>query len=259
MNEFASRNPTGRFSGLAETYDRFRPDYPVALWEFVRQLFPSHPTVDAVDVGCGTGISTRQIVALGWSVTGVEPNSEMRRYAESRTPAGPRIRYREGTGESTGLPSQCTDIVVAAQAFHWFRADEALREFQRILRPGGWVALMWNDREIQDAITAAFEAVVRAVSPEKAVAESSQSATGDAILVHPLFEAAVRHEFPHLQSLDRDGLLGRAYSISFGPRDEPGRERFGSAMRDLFDRFAQNGRVALHYRTVLYLARARRL
>lgn len=256
MNEFADRNPTGRFTGLAATYDRYRPDYPDAVWKFLAQYGGFAPSPTAVDVGCGTGISARQLMKLGWKVIGIEPNAEMR---EQATSYGDPIEYRDGRGENTGLPDRVADLVVAAQAFHWFRFDDALREFHRILKPEGCVAAAWNERDLDDPFTAAFVRLLNRLSPEKAVAEASQAATGEAILHHPLFESGVRSEFPHRQSMDRDGLIGRGFSVSFGPRDEEGRQRFAAELNDLFDRFSDDGRVALYYRTVLYAARARRL
>lgn len=256
MNEFVSRNPTGRFSGLADTYDRFRPTYPAALWQFLQQHCGLTHAPVVAEIGCGTGIASRQMAQLGWQVTGVEPNVEMRGCAESRLPAGAtNPRYCAGSAENTGLPAAGAELVVAAQAFHWFRADDALREFHRLLKPAGHVALFWNQRDERDAFSAAFGAELSRVSPEKAVAEANQAATGAVLLTHPLFTAALCTEFPNEQPLDRDGLIGRAYSVSFGPRDPDGRERFGAVVSGMFDRYATNGTVTLRYRTILYVAR----
>jgi len=258
MNEFASRNPTTRFSGLEATYDRYRPDYPEALWKFLQEhcQLPDRPMV--VDVGCGTGISSRQMAGRGWNLVGIEPNAAMRQVAESRNGdwAGQLI-FRDGKAESTGLPDNFADLVVAAQAFHWFRADEALREFQRILKPHGHAALAWNERDVGDPFTARYESAIQGISPEKAIAESSQAATGEALLRHQLFEAAIRVEFSHQQVLDREGIVGRALSISFGPRDAEGRERLSETMRQLFHEFAVDGKVAIRYRTVAFVAHGR--
>src|SRR5690606_4672034 len=102
-----------------------------------------------VDVGCGTGISTRLFAARGVRVLGIEPNADMRRQAAQTPPpgGGSPPEYRAGTAEATGLPAGCARAILAAQAFHWFDPDGALREFRRILEPGGWVALMANERD----------------------------------------------------------------------------------------------------------------
>ncbi len=94
---------------------------------------------------------------------GIEPNAEMRATASATSPGpGERpVTYRDGRAESTGLPAAVADLVLAAQAFHWFEPDAALREFHRILKPDGWAALMWNERDEQDPFTAAYGAVIR--------------------------------------------------------------------------------------------------
>lgn len=258
MNEFASRNPTTRFSGLEATYDRYRPDYPEALWKFLQEHCQLPAGAMVVDIGCGTGISSRQMAEHGWNVVGIEPNAAMRQVAESRHGDGAgQLIFRDGTAENTGLPDKIADLVVAMQAFHWFRADDALREFQRILKPHGYVALAWNERDVDDPFTARYESAIRSMSPEKAIAQSSQSATGEELLGHPLFEAAIRVEFSHQQVLDREGIVGRALSISFGPRDAEGRERLSETMRQLFHEFAVDGAVAIRYHTVAFVAHGR--
>ena len=135
-------NPTGRFSGLADAYAVHRPSYPDEVVRTVILRAGLQRGATLVDVGCGTGIASRLFAERGLSVIGVEPNSAMRRRAEATPcPAGPPPRYRDGAAEATGLPDAMAECVVAAQAFHWFDAGTALREFHRILKPDGWVAL----------------------------------------------------------------------------------------------------------------------
>src|SRR5262249_39662778 len=153
MQSDLSQHATERFTGLAAVYARSRPDYPVAILDFLatNRLAPG---AAIVDVGSGTGISSRWLASRGWSVVGVEPNEEMRREAEAQ--GGPRVGYQAGTGEQTGLPDGCADAVVCCQAFHWFEPTAALGEFERILKSGGWVCLIWNERDPADPFTADF-------------------------------------------------------------------------------------------------------
>ena len=163
MSDLAQYRPAERFSGLADLYSRHRPTYPAAALDLIQARCGLGPGALLVDVGCGTGISTRLFAARGARVIGIEPNDDMRARAEAApAPAGaPAPEYRKGTAEATGLPDGCAAAVLAAQAFHWFDAPAALREFRRILRPGGHVALVWNERDESDACTAAYGAVVR--------------------------------------------------------------------------------------------------
>src|SRR5262249_47892014 len=144
MSAPSSPQPTGRFTGLAGAYARGRPDYPAAALDRIVARCGLDGSTVLVDVGCGTGISARLFAARGIRVVGVEPNDDMLAQAER---AGGGVRYQKGTAEATGLPAGSAVCVLAAQAFHWFDAPRALAEFRRVLRPGGWVALLWNERD----------------------------------------------------------------------------------------------------------------
>src|SRR5262249_53348169 len=160
------------FTELADCYARCRPGYPEAALDDLLTRCGLNAASLVVDVGCGTGISSRQMAARGVPVLGIEPNRAMLAQALRDTPADamPLLRYQAGQAEATGLADGAASLVLAAQAFHWFDANGALREFHRILRPSGWVALLWNERDDTDAFTAAYGAVIRS-HPEAAAVE----------------------------------------------------------------------------------------
>src|SRR5262249_34844668 len=151
--------------------------------------------------------------------------------------AGGGVRYQKGSGESTGLPDGAAACVLAAQAFHWFDAPVALAEFRRVLRPGGWVALVWNERDESDPFTAAYGAVIR-TAPDAARIEGARFRAGQALLDSPLFEAGEKTTFGHAQEVDEQGLLDRALSASYAPR-EPAEAAaaFERGVREVFGRF----------------------
>lgn len=122
--------------GFAERYDRFRPRPPRALLELLPPLAGVERPRLAVDLGSGTGLSTRFWAGTADEVVGVEPQEAMRRYAEEATEAR-NVRYVEGFGDATGLPDGCADLVTAAQSFHWMEPEPTLAEVARILRSGG--------------------------------------------------------------------------------------------------------------------------
>jgi SAM-dependent methyltransferase len=250
------RNPTGRFSGLADVYARCRPGYPDDALERIQSVCGVGGVL--ADVGCGTGIASRLMAARGVRVFGIEPNDEMRRRAEE-TPApegAVPIEYHKGTAEATGLPDGSVTAVLAAQAFHWFDAAAALREFHRILRPHGWVSLLWNERDERDAFTAAYGAVLR-TGPDAAAVEGRRGVAGVALLESPLFENGVLGTFYGGQELDEEGVLGRAFSASYAPKEPAAVEAFGQALRSAFAAYQREGKVTLCYETSLYLARRR--
>jgi ubiquinone/menaquinone biosynthesis C-methylase UbiE len=256
MADLSHANPTGRFSGLADVYDRCRPTYPAAVIDFLVLHCGLGPRSRLVDVGCGTGISSRLFAERGVPVVGVEPNEDMRRRAEAQPlPSGaPLLSYCEGRAEATGLPDGSADMVLSAQAFHWFDAEAALCEFHRILKPGGWVALSWNERDESDPFTAAYGAVIR-TAPDAARVEGPRARAGEPLLTHPLYRDAERREFANEQALDEDGMLGRAFSASYAPREPAAAETLAAALRDVFARYQKDGRVVVRYVTSLYLAR----
>jgi ubiquinone/menaquinone biosynthesis C-methylase UbiE len=258
MSEPADLNPTSRFTGLADIYARHRPDYPAAALAHIVQRCELRYDSLVVDVGCGTGISARQFAQLGLRVIGIEPNADMRRQAEAVAvppgTAGPV--YREGTAETTGLGDATADLVLAAQAFHWFVADAALREFRRILKPGAWAALVWNERDESERFTGAYGDLVRSHC-QAAEVEGSRQRSGEPLLVSPYFQHAERAVFGHEQVVDAEGLIGRAMSVSYAPREPERAAEFQAALRDVFGRFQHAGQVVMRYQTTVISAQRR--
>jgi ubiquinone/menaquinone biosynthesis C-methylase UbiE len=256
MAELHRQDPLGRFTDLADDYDRYRPDYPAEAIACILQTAALGPHSLVADVGCGTGISSRLIAAQGIPVIGIEPNEAMRQRAEAASPAsGALLTYRSGRAEATGLANASVNAVLSAQAFHWFEPAAALAEFQRILVLGGWVFLTWNERDETDACTSDYGAVIRTASDARDM-EQGRHRAGEVLGQSPLFENAELSTFIHRQTLDCDGLIGRAFSISYAPRDPSGVMAWRTALNEVFERHRQQGHVTLHYRTSLYLARA---
>lgn len=249
-------NPTGRFSGLADIYAKHRPDYPAAAIDFILAHCGLAAGALVIDVGCGTGISSRQLAERGLRVIGIEPNADMRKQAESfsRDPKGSALEYREGTAEATGIGDSSADAVLAAQAFHWFDPEPTLREFCRILKPCGWVVLMWNERDESDPFTAAFGDVIRTARDATAV-EAPRPRSGNVLLTHPLFTQGERVLFKHEQMMDEEGMLGRAFSMSFSPKSEEEAAKFAAMLREVFGQFQKEGKVVLRYETSVTVGR----
>jgi len=257
MSTLPQQNPIGRFTGLADCYAKNRPGYPASAVDFIMQRCALNFGSILVDIGCGTGISSRVFAERGVRVIGIEPNSEMREKAGAiAVPAHASIPiYQDGRAEATGLPSDFANAVVAAQAFHWFLPEEALREFHRILKPGAWALLLWNERDSVDRFTAMYGKAFCDIVPEAAAIELPRANGGYPLLTCPWFENRQKLVFHNEQVLDEEGLLGRAFSASYAPRDPPRVATLTAALRKLFAENQKNGKVCLQYDTLLYLGR----
>jgi SAM-dependent methyltransferase len=255
MSELSQQNPLGRFSRLAETYAKHRPSYPAAVIDFIIEKCALGPRSVLADIGSGTGISSRLFGARGIPVVGVEPNAEMRQQASAEPVSADsaRIDYCGGAAEATGFADRSVDAVVAAQAFHWFQADVAFAEFRRILKPSGWLILMWNERDETDPFTAAYGDVIR-TAPDTAAVEAPRAKAGEALRTSALFHRYERVLFRNQQIVDESGMLGRAFSASYAPKDPVAAAAFAEALRHVFAQFQRDGHVALQYITSVYLA-----
>ncbi len=244
-------NPTGRFSDRAREYVAFRPSYPAGVIDAVLDGMGEPGLLVAADVGAGTGISARLLAQRGVEVVAVEPNEAMAGAAE----AHPRVRWVRARAESTGLAPASVDLIVCAQAFHWFRPGEALGEFRRILRRHGRLALLWNVRDDDHAATRDYSAIIR----EAAGCEPAEARELDvSVLREGGFEAPTVVRIPHAQRLERAGLIGRALSASYVPKDGPGRARAEALLGAAFERHrGADAMVELRYWSTLYVSRAR--
>jgi ubiquinone/menaquinone biosynthesis C-methylase UbiE len=228
---------------------RFRPSYPALAIDAILAGLGDASVIRAADVGAGTGISARLLADRGVQVTAVEPNAAMRTAADKH----PRVAWVNATAEATGLGDSTQDLVHCAQAFHWFRPVQALHEFARILRPGGRLALMWNQRDATDPLTIAYTAAIIAAATDPNVErmpfdpEPLKNSTN--------FTAYHRVIFSYRQPLDLAGLIGRATSASYVPREGPKLEHLKQQLADAHRTHAgRDGQVELSYVTEVYLA-----
>ncbi|WP_445143925.1 class I SAM-dependent methyltransferase [Dyella sp. Tek66A03] len=248
--------PTERFSDRVADYVRYRPDYPVAMLEWLQREYSVNPHWQVADVGAGTGISSKLFLDGGYRVIAVEPNEAMRTAAEQWLGDNARFRTVDGHATATGLDDASIDLVIVAQAFHWFDQEAARREFKRILKTDGLAAIVWNSRRLMGTpFLEGYEALLQEYGTDyTSVAERY----GDEPHMRAWFGAGYlgMGRFDHGQMLDFDALSGRLMSSSYAPRTgHPSHEPMMHALRELFDSCAQDGRISFDYDTVIYVGK----
>ena len=249
-------DPTGRFSSRVANYIRYRPDYPPALYQFLRDGIGMTNGVVVADVGSGTGIFARPLLEEGLTVYCVEPNEDMRRAAEELLGGYDGFQSVAAPAEATTLPRHSVNFVTCAQAFHWFDRDRAKAEFRRILKPGGQAILIWNERKTDATpFLRAYERLLLDVSPDYANVRH-ENVTVD-VLRDFFGPGGFRTEvFPNYQHFDYAALAGRLLSSSYAPMaGHPRHEEMMARLQDAFDRHQSGGRVTFEYDTRLHVGR----
>ena len=243
VNPFAGR---ARYSDRAQQYAQARPSYPPAAIDWILSNVPARPRT--LDVGAGTGIATRLLAGAGARVTALEPNLPMivaGGFAPTICAAGERLPVRDGM----------LDLVTLFNAFHWLKAEVALREIRRVLRPEGKLAVVWNDWDHADAFTHEFVTLMRSYAgdfpPEDRDAEAAPLYASEHIA------SLERRDFTNRHVLDAPGLRARIESMSYIPLEGPDAEAMRSRLTALFLRYAREGVVVHHYTTCVFVAAMR--
>jgi len=247
--------PAERFSNKVSDYVGGRPGYPEAAVSWLADTFGLEREAVIADVGAGTGISAELFLRHGFTVTAVEPNAAMREAAIARLGRDPKFRAVAAPAEATTLPGSSVDVVVAAQAFHWFDRAAFRAECERILKPHGVVAIFWNVRRVEGSpFAAGYEKLLREFGTDYLTVRHENVTDGQ---LEAFFGGAFeRCVFDNVQMLDREGLRARLLSSSYIPA--AGHEAYEpmlAALGALFEEHQRDGRVAMEYDLRMYASR----
>ena len=242
-----------RFSIRVEDYVKYRPKYPAEVIELLTNTCGLEHDATVADVGSGTGIFSQLLVKCANFVYAIEPNADMREAAAADLQANAKYKSIAGAAEETGLQANSVDLITSAQAFHWFDPVACKTEFQRILKPKGWVALIWNQRETHNTpFQKDYEELLRTYALNYQRVNHDNAIKNDV----PRFfkpQQMSTAEFSNQQIFSFEGLRGRLLSSSYTPLvDHPNHRPMMEELQRLFDRHAENNQISIDYKTRIY-------
>jgi SAM-dependent methyltransferase len=254
---------TERFTGRAEDYGLYRQRYPAEeVLDGLRAWCGLEPDWLVADIGAGTGMLAEVFLEGGNRVLAIEPNEDMRAACERLRARWPRLEVIDATAEATGLPDGSIDMVAAGRAFHWFDRQRAPVEFRRILKPGGWVALVSLGRahdssepRFREQISD-FEQLLTEHGTDYKYVRSGYRVHDNLLEVFGANAELHQAQLPGTQQLDWPGFRGQMMSLSVAPRE--GHTNYAAFQRELrvyFDAHADDGILTVP--TTCYITAAR--
>ena len=244
-----------RFSNRVEDYARYRPTYPAAILDLLRSDCGLNANAIIADVGSGTGILSEFFLRNGNQVFAVEPNAPMRQVAERSFQDFKNFVSVDATAEATTLEPASVDYITAAQAFHWFDRARARTEFSRILKPGGWVVLIWNERRVASTpFLHDYEDLLLRYGTDYSRVRHENVDSHIEEFYAP--QVVTLKSLENLQHFDYEGLKGRTRSASYTPEPgDPNFEPMFSELQEIFKAHSVDGMVTVEYDTRIYYGR----
>ena len=242
-----------RFSDRVADYVRYRPGYPSAVRDLLRSDCGLRAGHAIADIGSGTGFLSELFLQNGNRVFGIEPNEAMRQAGEEYLGSYDGFASVNGSAEATTLDDASIDFVTAGQAFHWFEQDAARREFVRILKPNGWIVVVWNERLTDTTpFLRDYESLLRKFGTDYTRVNESYPRE-EQMRVFFGADAYTARTLPNFQGFDFDGLAGRLRSSSYVPaQDHPNFAPMIAQLKRVFAAYQQNDRVRVEYSTRVY-------
>ncbi|MFX1326660.1 MAG: class I SAM-dependent methyltransferase [Promethearchaeota archaeon] len=247
-------DPKKRFSSRVENYVKYRPNYPYEVITFLKKkkILTRYSVI--ADIGSGTGILSELFLKEGSKVYGIEPNRDMRSAAEILLRKYSQFISIDGSAETTTLEPNIIDIITAGQAFHWFDLEKAKIEFLRILKPKGWVILIWNRRKKHNnKFLEEYELLLLKYGTDYKAIEKKKL-DYDKFFGEDKSKISYSKEiFYNVQIFDFEGLKGRLLSTSYIPLDEHSNyEKMILDLKRLFNKYEINGYIQFEYDTEVF-------
>ena len=255
INKFQMiNNNTTRFSNRVEDYVKYRPGYPSGIISFLQETYQLTTDKMIADIGSGTGISGKLFLDNHYHVIGIEPNKAMREKSEELLKGYPGFQAIDATAENTTLNDGSMDAIIAGQAFHWFDREICRREFERILKPGGLLVLIWNERLVHNNFEKEYDKLIVKFSKDYQSVDHRNidlQSIEDFCAPHPV----ALKIFSNRQVFDFDGLKGRLLSSSYAPKEnDENYPEMIHALTALFADYQKDNKVEVAYDTKVYVS-----
>jgi len=245
---------TRRFTGRACFYSISRPGYPDRILDILRKEIGFDESLIIADIGSGTGLLSELFLTNGNRVIAVEPNDDMRIFAEKSLGKYPNFLSVRGTAEHTSLENASIDLVSVGQALHWFDCEVSSREFARILKASGHVFIVYNDRNNKDSFMRDYDQIVSKYARNRANVPNIDDGYLSRFFKNGKYS---KFSLPNEQLLDFEGLLSRMTSASYMP--SPADEQQFALLREdvacVFNKYERLGKVRMLYDTTVFLGR----
>lgn len=246
---------TTRFTDRVENYIKYRPSYPAEVIEYLKSVGILRSDSVIADIGSGTGISAVLFLKNSNTVFGVEPNDAMREAAEKLLSGYSNYKSINASAENTTLPDNSIDLILCAQAFHWFDISKVKIEFKRILKPTGRICLMWNERILDgNPFLIAYENLLLKYGTDY---KNVRHENIDDNKLNEFFEGGyTKKTFPNKQVFDLAGVTGRLLSSSYTPQyDCTLYEPMLAELNEIFEKYQVDGKIEFLYDTNVYISK----
>ena len=244
---------TSRFTGRVANYIKYRPGYPPEILHLLEKEIGFDQFKDVADIGSGPGKLSRLFLDNDNLIYGVEPNDEMREAGEKLLKDYINFISINGTAEFTTLADRSIDIIVSGQAFHWFDTEKAKTEFNRILKPGGYVVLLWNKRDSEmSGLMREYQKLICDCCPDYNPGLNLGEKEFNKFYGVRNFRLA---NFKNWQVFDFNGLKGRLLSSPYTPPEGEQDENIIGRLKNIFDRHNKGGKIKFEYNTQVYFGK----
>ncbi|NHJ84230.1 MAG: class I SAM-dependent methyltransferase [Asgard group archaeon] len=248
------KDSTKAFSDRVKNYIKYRPKYPSELIAELKKARVINEQSVIADIGSGTGFFTELLLsATNGKVYAVEPNLEMRLAAEELLGSKSNFVSVNGTAEQTTIKDDTVDVIAVAQAFHWFDLTKTKEEFLRILKPEGYLILVWNERLTTGIpFQVEYELLLQTFCTEYEKPSYHKIAPEQ---IREFYDQNSYREFTcsNFQTFNFSGLQGRLESSSYAPKKEdPSYESLINNLKEIFDKYQIDNKVTMQYETQMY-------